>query len=232
MTLTYSKFYSRDQKYNYERRYNLQSKTDFERGTGETFDRDFYAGKQEQRKVNRSMSSHSSKSEGHRQGHHQHLEGHHNRCELDRGKYYSPHRLHQYRGGEHHHRHHYDYQRYANQGEYEPYYKHGQRKDFERARGKEFNGASDEVSFNNSKSPYRYDHYDNQRRYFDERNKLPADRNRYYDKYRPNLGEREYKEEKKRNARKEEKYPDQSRINPDAEHNKEKAKEIIKEGRK
>lgn len=178
------------------------------------------------------MSSHSSRSEGRRHEHHHHFDhfaGHYDRHEIDRQKYYSPYRLNQYRGGEHHHRHRYDYHRYADQGEYEPYYRHVQRKDFERARGKESKGTSDVVNFDNSKSPYRCIHFEHQRRDFDDRDRLQADRNRYYDKYRPNLVEREFKEEEKRNIKREEKYPDQSRISPNMQQNKEKTKEIVKE---
>ena len=158
--------YNRD--YNYCR---VHTKTDFERGSGEIFDKDFYAKKsdkdsrpkqeakedkkeeikekpaKEERKDFNHYERHEARAFDHKQ--YDHYRHDHHR------KYYSPHRLHAHGGGEHHHRHLYDYQRVPHHGEYEPYVRHNLRADFERARSGDRARLSDEVNYDPSPVPNR-----------------------------------------------------------------------------
>lgn len=159
----------------YQRNY---TKTDFERGSGEIFDGNFYAGKfDHERKGNEHRAPPKEhKVEEHKHHHNEEKEyklrldrnherpelkdqyrGHRVYQEVDRyerkeklhhQKYYSPHRLHAHGGGEHPPKHRYDYHNAPNHGKYEPYYRHGPRRDFERAKSYE------------SKEALDFDHYD------------------------------------------------------------------------
>lgn len=69
------------------------------------------------------------------------------------GKYYSPYELHARGGGNFHYQHKYDYKNVNQNGEYMPYNRHREERNFERARVERPENPSNEVNFKHLRNP-------------------------------------------------------------------------------
>jgi len=252
--------------------------TNFESGSGKPFDEDFYArrddrqpkddrklnkpGRKDERSKGRENEAKSPRDQD-RDGHYRRYhDNDRNRDNYDeyrlKYKYYSPYRLQQYGGGEHHHRHQYEYRRFADEGEYDPYNRYRNRREFQRARSGGSKGYADNVNYDHSRSPHKkYFQFDDRRD--DKRNDKRDDRrdydkddrrddrkddrrdNRYEDERRDPRSKhqkdelrkknRDEREERKRGYQRddEQEYPDKSRLDPNLEGKDKQINKILKE---